>query len=74
MKPLSHEKGPGGSDKGGVLTSVDSPMRAVSWRYAKGRVELLQGFFAVVDLETAQLTLPQVMEVHVYSYYMKMLS
>lgn len=42
---------------------VDSVARTVTWRYAKGRLDLLGGFVQIIDLESAQLTLPKIMEV-----------
>lgn len=56
-------KGLGPRDSKGLINSIDSPARSVTWRYAKGRVELLQGFIQIVDLATAQLTVNEVMEV-----------
>ena len=65
IRPLVQEKPKvlGQRDSKGVIHSNDSPARAVTWRYAKGRVELLQGFIQIVDLATGQLTVNEVMEV-----------
>ena len=42
---------------------METQARTVTWRYAKGRVEVLQAFLEVVDLGTAHMTIPKIMEV-----------
>lgn len=72
LRPLAQDKITGkssiedGSTKAistGVSVSMESQSRTVNWRYAKGRVKLLQGFLQRVDLNTAHITLQNVMEV-----------
>ena len=49
--------------KAAVDMSSDSPVRSVSWRYAKARVELLQKSLEVLNLSSTGLTVQKIMEV-----------
>lgn len=62
LRPLAQDKTKSLDDGSKLTISMETQARTVTWRYAKGRVEVLQAFLEVVDLGTAHMTIPKIME------------